>query len=283
MRFGAKARGVPVFPLLEPLCRSGHAAALVAALLGIATGTACKGRGDKSGLESSVSSITTTRGAELFLEPPSAPGAVETVDVEGDRAAIVVVGDGDKAKRPIVHLHGTCAVARTNVESWASVARAHGSIVALEGDTACPDGIGGRTWRADPAAIEQRIDAALDAVRAVRGVPLERDQVVIVADDIGAMSALALAARAPARFSRLVLNALPDAAPAYELQGVKAVAVLATDREPQDKARRSSEALSAAKIASRLWTLPGATHSDYGLSGARIIGDALAFVSQPSL
>lgn len=258
----------------------GRTSVILAAAVACAA-AGCKGRGDRSGLESSVSSITTTNGAEMFLQAPPAQGAIETVDVEGDRAAIVVVGDGDKAKRPVVHLHGTCAVARTDVESWSSVARSYGSVVALEGDTACPDGIGGRTWRADAESVEKRIDAALDAIRSVRGVPLDRDEVTLLADDIGATLALGLAARAPTRFSRLVLIGLPDAAPAYDRAGVKAIAVLATDREPQDKARRSFEAFTGEKIASRFWTLPGATHSDYGLNGARTIGDALAFVAAP--
>lgn len=253
----------------------GLGVALTAGIAG-AVSAGCKSRSDAN---DTASSITTTHGADLFFEAPPAPGAVETVEVEDDRAAIVVVGDGEKARRPIVHLHGTCAVARADVESWSSVARAYGSIVALEGDTPCPDGIGGRTWHADAATIEKRIDAALEAVRTVRGVALDRDGVVLLADDIGATTALALAARAPSRFTRLVLNALPDAAPAYDLGGVQAIAVLATDREPQDKARRAYEAFSSAKIAAKLWTLSGATHSDYGLNGARTIGEALAFVT----
>ena len=60
----------------------------------------------------------------------------------------------------------------------------------------------------------------------------------------------------------------------------ESVAVLATDREPQDKARRSFDALTAAHIEAKFWTLAGATHSDYGLNGARTIGDALSFVTQ---
>lgn len=244
----------------------------VAALVGFG----CKR--DRSGLDASVASITTTNGADLFMGAAPTPGSIETVDVEGDRAALVVVGDADNARRPIIHLHGTCAVARTDVESWGSVTRAQGTVIALEGDTACPDGIGGRTWHADAATIEKRIDDAIDAVRAVRGVPLDRDDVVILADDIGAMGALGVAARAPARFSRLVLVGMPETAPAYELDGVKAISILASDREPQDKARRSFDGFGEKKIPAKFWTLPGATHSDYGTSGARTIGEALTFV-----
>jgi len=253
-------------------------ASVLLGLAWIAASSGCKSRNDAN--LDTVSSVATTHGAEIYIESPPPPGAVETVEVEDDRAAIVVVGEAEKARRPIVHLHGTCAVARTDVESWSGVARAYGTIVALEGDTPCPDGIGGRTWRADAATIEKRIDAAIDAIRTVRGVNLDRNDVVLLADDIGATTALALAARAPARYSRLVLNALPDAAPPLDLSGVRAIAVLATDREPQDKAHRAYDAFKDAQIPTKLWTLSGATHSDYGASGARTIGEALAFVTQ---
>jgi hypothetical protein len=258
--------------------RMGRASVLIGCAAVIAASGGCKSRPDPS--VDTVSSITTTHAADLYIEAPPPPGAVETVEVEDDRAAIVVVGEAEKARRPIVHLHGTCAVARNNVESWSGVARAYGTIVALEGDTPCPDGIGGRTWRADAATIEKRIDAAIEAVRTVRGVNLDRNDVVLLADDLGATTALALSARAPSRFSRLVLNALPEATPPYDLSGVHAIAVLATDGEPQDKARRTCEAFKEAQIAAKLWTLSGATPSDYGRSGARTIGEALAFVTQ---
>jgi hypothetical protein len=256
--------------------RMGRASVLLGfAALSAASG--CKSRQDSS--LDTVSSITTTHAADLYIEAPPPPGAVETVEVEDDRAAIVVVGEPEKSRRPIVHLHGTCAVAQSNVESWSGVARAYGTIVALEGDTPCPDGIGGRTWHADPGSIEKRIDAAIEAVRTVRGVELDRNDVVLLADDIGATTALALSARAPSRFSRLVLNALPGEPPPYDLSGVHAIAVLATDREPQDRARRAYDAFKDARIAAKLWTLSGATPSDYGETGARTIGEALAFVT----
>jgi len=253
---------------------------LVGCAVALAAIAGCRSKAEKSSLEASVVGITTTHGAELFLDQAPPKGALETVDVDDDRAALVVIGDGEKARRPILHLHGTCAVARTDVESWSSAARAYGTVIALEGDTACPDGIGGRTWHADAAAIDTRIDAAIDAIRTVRGVPLDQDGIVIVADDIGASQALALAARAPAKYTRLVLNGLPDVAPAYDFSSVRAIAVLATDREPQDKSRRSFESFTQARVATKFWTLSGATHSDYGVSGARTIGEALAFVTQ---
>ena len=244
-----------------------------AALTGAAA-SGCKSS-DKADL---TASITTTHAADLVLEP--APGAVETVDVPSDRAALVVAGDGDKARRPIIHLHGTCAVARTDLEAWSAAARGYGTLIALEGETACADGVGGRTWKTDSAALDKRVDAAIEAVRSVRGIPLDRGDVLVVADSAGASMALALAGRAPAKYTRLVLIGLPDAAPAYELDAVHAIAVLASDREPQDKARRSMEQFAQARITTRFWTLAGASHADYGLNGARTISEALTFVTQ---
>jgi pimeloyl-ACP methyl ester carboxylesterase len=252
--------------------------ALPIALLALA---ACKS-GDKSAIETpvaSVAAITTTNAADLYIEAPIAKGSVETVEVADDRAALFVVGEAEESKRAIVHLHGSCAVARTDLEAWSGAARPYGTIVALEGDTPCPDGIGGRTWRADIATIDKRIDAALDAIRSVRGVQLDRNDVVLVGDDVGATEALSLAAQTPAKYTRLVLNGLSDVAP-YDLGSIKAIAVLATDREPQDRARGAFETFQGEHVATKLWTLTGATHSDYGPHGARTIGQALAFVTQ---
>ena len=237
---------------------------------------ACKS-GEKS--DSSASSVTTVNGADLYLEAPTPKGSVETVDVGADRAALVVVGDGDNARRPIVALHGTCAVAREDIEGWSAAARPYGTIVALEGDTACAGGVGGRTWHTDPTALGKRIDAALDAVRTVRGVPLDED-VVLVGDGTGAPLALALAAQAPAKYTRLVLVEMPDVAPAFDLGAVRAIAVLASDRDSLDKPHRSVEGFQQAMIATKLFTLPGTTRGDLGVGGAHAIGEALAFVTQ---
>jgi len=251
---------------------TGTTLALLAAMT-----SACRSS-DKAELQTSV---TTTHAAEMVAESAAPlPGGVETVDVPSDRAALVVAGDGEKARRPIVHLHGTCAVARTDIEAWSTAARGYGTVIALEGDTACADGVGGRTWKTDSAALDKRIDAAIDAVRSVRGIPLDSGEVLVVADSAGATQALALAGRSPAKYARLVLVDLPDAAPAYELDAVHAIAVLASDREPQDKARRSMESFAQARITTRFWTLAGASHGDYGLNGARTIAEALAFVTQ---
>jgi pimeloyl-ACP methyl ester carboxylesterase len=245
------------------------------AALALTAVAGCKG--GKS--ESSAASVTTVNGADLYLETPPAKGSVETVDVASDRAALVVVGEGDAAKRPIVSLHGTCVVARQDIENWASAARAYGTVVALEGDTACAGGVGGRTWHTDAATLDKRIDAALDAVRTVRGVSLDKE-VVLVGDDSGAPLALALAAQAPSKYTRVVLVELPDVAPAFDLSAAHAIAVLASDHDSVDKPQRSVEMFEQAKIATKLFTLSGATHGDLGIGGAHTIGEALAFVTQ---
>src|SRR4051812_4502446 len=99
-----------------------RAAMVFGVTLALTAGVGCKSGGDKADVGASVAGIATTHGAELFVEQLPLPGSIETVDVEGDRAAIVVVGDGPARHRPILHLHGTCAVARADVESWSSTA-----------------------------------------------------------------------------------------------------------------------------------------------------------------
>ena len=51
-----------------------------------------------------------------------------------------------------------------------------------------------------------------------------------------------------------MLIGLPDTAPAYDLEAVHAIAVLASDREPQDKARHSMEQFAQARITTRFGT-----------------------------
>lgn len=249
--------------------------ASLVALLALTAAAGCKG----TKTDSSAASVTTVNGADLYLETPPPRGSVETVDVADDRAALVVVGEGEHAHRPIVALHGTCAVARQDVEGWASAARSYGTIVALEGDTPCAGGVGGRTWHTDATALDKRIDAALDAIRTVRGVPLDTEA-ILVGDDSGAPLALALAAQAPAKYTRLVLVEMPDAAPAFDLTAVHAIAVLASDRDSLDKPQRAVDAFKQESVATKLFTLSGATHSDLGLAGAHTMGEALAFVTQ---
>jgi pimeloyl-ACP methyl ester carboxylesterase len=208
------------------------------------------------------------------------PGTgIETINVPNDRSILVVVGAD--TGRPIVHLHGMCTEARSDLEAWGSSVSAFGTILALSGDATCSGGSGAETatWTSNVAAIDARIDAAIDAVQA-RGVKLDNREVILIGESMGASRAEALATRFPSKYMRLVLIGEPQAPSAKDLEKANAVALLAGEKEPQQNMVGGAAALTAKGLAARFWELPDATHGAYGSDGDRIMGDAVAFVAR---
>ena len=215
----------------------------------------------------------TTRSAELAPKPKRT-NVIESVDVPNDRKVLLVVGEG---KRPIVHLHGMCSEPRSDLEAWASSVSEHGTIIGLEADAACPNG-NGRTWTTDPAAIDARLTEAITAVNQARGLSLEPSELVLIGESMGAARASALASRFPEKYTRLVLVGSPETPSAKDLGSAKAVALLAGEKEPQEKMRQGTAGLEKAGLKARFWELDDATHGTYGPNGARSMSEAVAFV-----
>ncbi|MBX3228631.1 MAG: alpha/beta hydrolase [Labilithrix sp.] len=228
--------------------------------------------------DSEPAGAATTRSAELGRSSEPERGAIETVDVASDRAALVVAGVGAKAKRPIVYIHGMCGEAKSDLDAWSSGVRTHGTIIALEGDAACANG--GRTWSQDVAALDRRVDTAIAAVRSVRGIDLDASEVTVIGESMGATRAVSLAARSPDKYTRLVLVGAPEKSSPKSVGNPKAVAVLAGEKEDQAPSQQTVESLSAGGLNAKLWTLAGAVHGEYGPNGAATMSEALAFVSE---
>ncbi|MDF2693656.1 MAG: uncharacterized protein K0S65_2039 [Labilithrix sp.] len=223
-----------------------------------------------------IASVTTRSAERPPARAPAPSGEIETVHVPDDRDVLVVVGE---TKRPIVHLHGMCTEARSDLDAWASSVARYGTILALSGDAVCPNG-GGRTWAQDPAALDARISAAIEAVAAARKLELDPAQLVLIGESMGASRATSLASRFSDRYTRLVLVGGPDTPSARELRGAKAVALLAGEKEPQEKMRQGAAGLESAGVTARFWELADATHGTYGTDGARSMGEAVAFVTR---
>jgi pimeloyl-ACP methyl ester carboxylesterase len=204
--------------------------------------------------------------------------AISTVPVAGDDPVLVVAGN-PSVHRPIVHLHGMCERPRANLEAWGAVARDHGTIIALVGDVPCPEKAGATKWSDDAEKIDERIDAAIDAVNMAKGNRLDTSEIVLVGESMGAARAELLAREIPDRYTRLVLIGSPQTASPANLRSARAVANLAGEKEPQQRAKEATRALASAGLAARFWELPGATHGQYGPDGERIMSEAIAFVA----
>ena len=267
--------GRPVAPLRtmqhrRPI-RAGLFVSFAPFLLSLLAGTACtKVQPDA---KAEARSSTTPHSAEVDKKPKRT-GAIEHVDVPNDRKVLVVVGEG---KRPIVHLHGMCSEPRSDLEAWASNVSEHGTVIGLEADAACPNG-SGRTWTTDAQAIDARVTEAIAAVNQARGLSLDPEELVVIGESMGAARATALASRFPERYTRLVLVGSPETPSAKDLGSAKAVALLAGEKEPQEKMRQGTTGLENAGLKARFWELAGATHGNYGPNGARSMTEAVAFV-----
>jgi pimeloyl-ACP methyl ester carboxylesterase len=204
----------------------------------------------------------------------------ELLEVSGDRSVLVAFGDTE-GRRPIVYLHGMCADPREDLDAWGNIAQEHGTIVALVGDVPCPDKPGRTMWSEDARRIDERIVDALDAINVSGRVKLDKEDLVLVGESMGAARAELLARRAPQRYARLVLVGSPQRPSPENLRGVKAVANLAGEKEAQSNMREGARVLANAGTASRFYELPGAVHGHYGPEGERVMREAIAFVATP--
>jgi pimeloyl-ACP methyl ester carboxylesterase len=228
-----------------------------------ALGVACK----KAPLPLPEAGVAEIHAAEI--EP--ARGLVEVVEVPSDKSVLVVAGP----RMPILYLHGMCSEPRSDVEAWGASVSRHGTVIALQGDQPCPER-GGTSWSSSAQAMNERIGAAIEAVS--QRTELDAGEILVIGESMGASRAIALASKYPERYTRLVLVGGPETPAAKDLARVKAVALLAGEKEPQEKMRQGALGLESAGIDARFWELADATHGTYGSDGARAMSESVAYV-----
>jgi predicted esterase len=195
--------------------------------------------------------------------------------VDGDRPVYVLPGDaGDP--RVIVYLHGMCGDA-TAADYFREAVRAHGTLIALRGDTPCDNGR--YKWRGDPSQIQQRLRAAFQRVNAERGGTLSLEHALLFGYSQGADRAEKLAARFPKQYPRVVLGGPPMKASPSKLGHAERVVILGGELETTENMRAGFDALQDAGIASRYFTLECAYHGYFGIHPEAQLGEALDWVS----
>ena len=208
---------------------------------------------------------------------PPHPPLGEDVEIPGDRPAYVLPGDaGDP--RVIVYLPGMCGDA-TAADYFREAVRAHGTLIAVRGDTPCDNGR--FKWRDDPAKIHARILQAFAQVNALRGGELALEHALLFGYSQGADRAEKLAARYPQQYPRVVLGGPPLKPSPRKLSRAKRVVVLGGELETTENMRAGFDALQAAGIASRFFTLECAYHGYFGSSAETQLNEVLDWVSQP--
>jgi predicted esterase len=208
---------------------------------------------------------------------PQAPAPV-TLRVPADKTVQVLHGvPGDPGRQVLVYLHGRCGDVHA-FRSWASAAMAHGTLIALLGDVRCKGSTRFR-WGDDVGQIHRRILAAIGAVGAARGEPLNTASLTVIGYSEGALKAEALVRRYPSIYRRALLIAGPRAPASDSLKARGAAVIIAGARDRRDHLREAARGMERSGQLVTYMELPEARHGDYGPEGARVMGEALRWVS----
>ncbi|HVY27193.1 MAG TPA: hypothetical protein VHB79_11615 [Polyangiaceae bacterium] len=206
--------------------------------------------------------------------PPHPPLGID-VPVDGDRPVYVLPGDAGDA-RVIVYLHGMCGDA-TAADYFREAVRAHGTLIALRGDTPCDNGR--FKWRDDASKIQKRLLAAFQRVSVELGGKLSLEHALLFGYSQGADRAEKLAARFPKQYPRVVLGGPPMKASPSKLGHAERVVILGGELETTENMRAGFDALQGAGIACRYFTLECAYHGYFGIHPEAQLGEALDWVS----
>jgi pimeloyl-ACP methyl ester carboxylesterase len=217
---------------------------------------------------------------------PSTPAAVERVDVPGDSPAYMVRGRPGAAPR-IVFMPGVCSSAYAYLLTFPEAARAHGGIVAIDGDKPCPGVPGFHSFSWDPARQHARLEAALAAAGArdpvngaAGGDSVERDAegLTLVGYSAGADIGELMARRWPKRYARMVLIGAPsDPKPALVARA-EGVVTMSCSRDVPGRMREGARRIAAAGVPATYLEMPGCTHGNIA-DGEHVFGEAFDWLT----
>lgn len=240
---------------------------------------------------STISSICLTITAVALAVAPGLARAdgespLVRIAVPADRGAYAIFGAPTDA-RVLVYLPGKCGNAMAPIEAFPGAARAHGTLVVVEGDIPCPRSTR-RRWGPDIAAIDRRLRAAVEAVSTARitaggptTVPLDQQRATVLGYSEGALRAESLARQLPERYPAAVILASPRKPLASSFARSSRVAFVVGANDRKDEMRDGAEDTRKAGRTSRFFLLPGATHGKYGPEGERVMSEVLDFVAPP--
>lgn len=236
---------------------------------------------------STISSVCLTIAASALLTVPrparaEGEGPLVRVPVPDDRGALAVFG-APTDNRVLVYLPGKCGNAMAPITAFPEAARAHGTLVVLEGDIPCPRSTR-RRWGPDIAAIDRRVRAAVEAVSSTRRtsdastVALDERRATVLGYSEGALRAESLARQFPERYPTAVILASPRKPSAGSFARSDRVAFVVGANDRKDEMREGADETHKAGRPSRFFLLPGATHGKYGPDGERVMNEVLDFV-----
>ncbi len=205
-------------------------------------------------------------------DPADVPRGASPLAVEGEPTSFVIGAPRATSPR-ILYFHGMCSDAEDTLLSFEKTARAHGGVLGLTGDKACPGDL--HSFTVDPERQQQRIDAALSA-RAGQSGAEPRPPEVVIGYSQGATLAERLAASY--RYPFVVLIGSPREPSADNLANARAVVMISGENDmAKPKMKAAREACEAAGIPAHYIEMPGARHGELPDADA-VIGEALVWM-----
>lgn len=178
--------------------------------------------------------------------------------------------------RAIIYLHGMCGDPE-GADPWIDLATEYATVITVRANVKCPDRPGYK-WPQEPAEIQPRIDAALEAVKGLRNGHLRTDLVTLIGYSQGSHRGEKLAAAYPERYPELVLGGPPTAPQPALLARARAVAILGGELEDSSHMQEGHAALEQAGIVAKFFLLPNAHHGTYGPEGRRVMRDVFTWL-----
>jgi pimeloyl-ACP methyl ester carboxylesterase len=212
--------------------------------------------------------------ASSFIAPaPSTPATVEQAPVTKDSPAWFVRGENPATSR-VVFMPGLCSNAAAYLLAFPEAAKAHGGVVAIDGDKPCGaknSGFRSFTWNAD--LQRSRISKALASV----GTSAPPDGFTLVGYSAGASIAELVHQKWPDLFPRLILIAPPEDLWIDKLLNAKAVVSMSCSYDVPGRMKDGAKKLGAKGVRSIYMEMPKCTHGNI-TEGERIFGEAFAWL-----
>jgi pimeloyl-ACP methyl ester carboxylesterase len=191
---------------------------------------------------------------EIWTEPV----AVERIAVDRDAPASIVRGREGNAPR-IVFLPGVCSNAYAYLLSFPEAARAHGGIVAIDGDQPCGAARSAfRSFSWDPVKQDARLRAAMAAA----GVSEMPDGLTLVGYSAGAGIGELMVQRWPRRYTRVVLIGAPSDPSPLRLSSAQGAVMMSCSRDVPGRMRDAATRTQRAGVPATYLEMPGCTHGN---------------------
>jgi len=202
-------------------------------------------------------------------EPPPPPAQVEKIAVKKDSDASVVRGKHTH----IAFMPGLCSNAYAYMLGFPEAARAHGGVVAIEGDQPCEGAPGFHSFTWSAQLQRSRIEAAFAAAQ----IPIPEDGITLVGYSAGASIAEMMHKRWPDLFPKLVLIAPPSAPKVDNLRKAHAVVAMSCSLDVPYLMKAAAKSLDAVKVPATYLEMPKCTHGMLA-DGERVFGEAFDFL-----